>query len=81
MFSLLPLRVLYFPCYVEVSLDSKLERIKKKIPKIFQSILYRMDKWNLFLSTNVLLFDVFNILIHHFMLFFSILSQKEKFYV
>ena len=81
MFSLLPLRVLYFPCNVEVSLDSKLERIKKKIPKIFQSILYRMDKWNLFLSTNVLLFDVFNILIHHFMLFFSILSQKEKFYV
>ena len=77
MFSLLPLRVLYFPCYVEVSLDSKFERIKKKNPKIFQSILYRMDKWNLFLSTNVLLFDVFNILIHHFMLFFSILCYSS----
>ena len=40
-----------------------------------------MDKWNLFLSTHVLLFDVLTILIHHFVLFFSILSQKEKFYV
>ena len=82
MYSLLPLRILYFPCYVEVSLDFKLERIfKKKFPKIFQSILCRMDKWNLFLSTNVLLFDVLTILIHHFVLFFSILSQKEKFHV
>ena len=26
MFSCLPLRVLYFPCYIEVSLDPKLER-------------------------------------------------------
>ena len=34
-----------------------------------------MDKWNLFLSTNVLLFDV---LIHHFVLYFSILSQKKN---
>ena len=41
----------------------------------------RMDKCNLFLSTNVLLFEVLTILIHHFVLFFSILSQKEKFYV
>ena len=82
MYSLLPLRILYFPCYVEVSLDFKLERIfKKKFPKIFQSILCRMDKWNLFLSTNVLLFDVLTILIHHFGLFFRILSQKKKFYV
>ena len=82
MYSLLPLRILYFPCYVEVSLDFKLERIfKKKFPKIFQSILCRMDKWNLFLRTYVLLFDVLTILIHHFALFFSILSQKEKFYV
>ena len=40
-----------------------------------------MDKWNLFLSTNVLLFDVPTILIRHLVLFFSILSQKEKFYV
>ena len=82
MYSLLPLRILYFPCYVEVSLDFKLERIfKKKFPKIFQSILCRMDKWNLFLSTYVLLFDILTILIHHFVLFFSFLSQKEKFYV
>ena len=40
MIPLLPLRVLYFPFYVEVSLDSKSERIfskkkKKKIPKDF----------------------------------------------
>ena len=54
---------------------------KKKIPKNFQHILCRMDKWNLFLSTNVLSFNVLTILIHHFVLFFSILSQKEKFYV
>ena len=36
MFFLLPLGVLHFPCYVEVSLDSKLERIfstKKKKKK------------------------------------------------
>ena len=30
MFPLLFLRVPYFPCYVEVSLDSKLERIFSK---------------------------------------------------
>ena len=81
MFSLLPPRILFFSCYVEVSLDFKLERIFKKVPKIFQSILCRMDKWNLFLSTNLLLFDILIILIHHFVLFFSILRQKEKFYV
>ena len=40
-----------------------------------------MDKCNLFLSTNVLLFDVYTILKHHLVLFFSILSQKKKFYV
>ena len=28
--SLLPLQILYFPCYVELSLDFKLERILKK---------------------------------------------------
>ena len=28
--SLLPLKILYFPCYVELSLDFKLERILKK---------------------------------------------------
>ena len=63
-------------------LDFQLELIKKKkMPKIFQSILCRMDKWNLFFSTNVLLFDVLTILINRFVLFFSILSQKQKFYV
>ena len=36
MFSLLLLRILHFPYYVEVSLDFKLKRIfKKKIPKDF----------------------------------------------
>ena len=90
MLPLLSLRVSYFPCYIEASLDSKLEHIffqkekktkKKKSPKIFQSILFQMDKYNLFLSTNILLFYVLIILIHHFVLFFSILSQKKKFYV
>ena len=33
MFCLLPLRVLYFLCYVEVFLDSKLERIFSKKKK------------------------------------------------
>ena len=61
----------------------KLERIKKKkkILKIFQSILCRMDICNLFLSTNALSFDVLTILIHHFVLIFSIASQKQKFFV
>ena len=81
LFSLLPRVVLYFSCNVEVSLGFKLNRIQIKFPKIFQSILCRMDKWNLFLSTNVLLFDTPTILIHHFVLLFSILSKKEKFYV
>ena len=65
-----------------VFLDLELECIKKKkkekIPEIFQSILCGMDKWNLILTTNVLLFDVLTILIHHFVLFFSILSQRKK---
>ena len=51
----------------------------EKIPEIFQSILCGMDKWNLILTTDVLLFDVLTILIHHFVLFFSILSQRKKF--
>ena len=78
MFSLLRLRVLYFPCYVEVSLDSNLER-KKKLPKIFQIMLSRMDKCNLVVSTNILLFDVLTMLIHHLVLFFSFLSLKINF--
>ena len=77
MFSLLPLRIFYFSCYFEVYLGFKLECIKKKLPKFFQSILCRMDKWNLFLSTNVLLFDVLTILIHHFVLLFSILKKRS----
>ena len=46
-----------------------------------------MDKWNLFLSANVLfdvltiLTDHFNTISIHFVWLFSILSQKEKFYV
>ena len=51
---------------------------RKKFPKNFQSILRRMNKYNLFLSTNVLSFDVLTILIHHFVLFFRILSQTKK---
>ena len=70
-----------FPLLRWIILDFELEHILKQISKIFQSILCRIDKWNLFLSTNVLLFDVLNILILHFVLFFSILSRKEKFYV
>ena len=77
MFSFLPLRILYFPCYIEVFLDFKLERILKKFPKIFQRILCRRDKWNLFLSPNTLLFDVLTILMRHFVVSL-ILSHKEK---
>ena len=40
-----------------------------------------MDKWNLFLSANVPLFDALTISIYHFVLFFGILSQKDKFYI
>ena len=64
-----------FLCYV-FSFDPK-----RSQRHFFQSILCRMEKCNLFLGTNVLLVDFLTILIHHFVLFFSILSQKEKFYV
>ena len=37
-----------------------------------------MEKCSLFLGTNVLLFDVLTISIPHFVLFFSILSQKNR---
>ena len=73
-----------FPLLHWSILDFKLERIlRKKNPKYFsKKIVCRMDKWNLFLRTNVLLlFAVLNLLIHRFVLFFSILSQKEKFFV
>ena len=50
----------------------------EKVPKIFQSTLSWMDKCNLFLGTNVLLFDVLTVLVHHFVLFCSILSQKKR---
>ena len=85
MLPLLSLRVSYFPCYIEASLDSKLEHIffqkekktkKKKFPNIFQSILFQMDKCNLFLSTNILLFYVLIILIHHSC--YSLVSSVKK---
>ena len=77
MFSLLPQRILYFPYYIKVSVDFKLERIFKKKSKRF-FILCRMEKLDLLWGTNVLLFDVLTISIGHFVLFFSILSQKKK---
>ena len=64
-----------------IILDFELKHVFQKNPKFFQSILYRMDKWNLLFSRNMLLFDVLNMLIHHFVLFFNILSQKKKFSV
>ena len=54
---------------------------KKKFSKIFQNILCRMEKYNLFLSTNIILFHVLTSWIHHFVLFFGILCQDKKFYV
>ena len=78
MFSFLPLRVLYFPCYVEVSLNSKLEPIfKKENPKIFKAYCVGWINCNLLLSTNVLFFDVHTNLIHRFVLLFSILSKTK----
>ena len=38
-----------------------------------------MDKCNLFLSTNVLLFGILRILIHHFVLFSLFLVKKTNF--
>ena len=70
-----------FPFLRWILLDFELECIFKKTSKIIQSVLCRMNKRDLFLSTNVLFFDALTILIHHSVLFFSILSQKEKFYV
>ena len=40
-----------------------------------------MGKWNLFLSTIILLFDVLTILKDHFVLFFSIFIQIENFFL
>ena len=37
MFYLLPQRILYFPCYVKVSLDFKLERIKKPSQRFYKA--------------------------------------------
>ena len=70
-----------FPFLRWILLDFELECIFKKTSKIIQSVLCRMNKRDLFLSTNVLFFDALTILIHHSVLFFSILSQKEKFSV
>ena len=70
-----------FPFLRWILLDFELECIFKKTSKIIQSVLCRMNKRDLFLSTNVLFFDAVTILIHHSVLFFSILSQKEKFSV
>ena len=84
MFSLLPLMVLYFPCCVRVSLDYKLEFfqvIMENILMNFQSIMSQKTKCNLFLRTNIIFFDVITILMHHFVLFFGIFSQKEKQYL
>ena len=64
LFFLFPLRILYFPCYVEVSW-------------IFPCILCWMDKWNFFLSTNEFLFDVLTILIHYFAILQYPQSKKE----
>ena len=41
-------------------------------------MLFRMDKLDLFLSTNVLSVDAITSLMHHSVLFFSIYSQKKK---
>ena len=41
MFSFLPLRILYAPCYFEVSLDFKLKRIKKKTQRFFKAFCVR----------------------------------------
>ena len=78
--SFLPLRfciflaTLEYPWILNQSAFFQKKR-KKKTPKIFKSMLCQMEKCNLFLSANFLLIDVLLILIHHFLLFFSIPSQ------
>ena len=75
----LPLRIFSFLSYAELSLKTTKKKIKK--PEDFSKQFSRMDKCSLFLKNNVLLFDVLTISVLHFVLFFSILSQKNNFYV
>ena len=85
-FPFLSLRVLYFLCYAEVSLDSKLESLfskrkkrNSKFLKIFRSILCRMDKNNFIILKHKCTFILCS---YHFNTpFFSIPSQKKGFYV
>ena len=68
----------FFPCFNKIYCYIVILFLCYVFP---QSILCWMDKCNLFLSTNVLLFSVSTILIHHSMHFFSALSQKKLFYL
>ena len=71
-----------FPLLRWSILDFKLERIKKKKKKSedFSKHIVSDGQIELILNHNVLLFDVLIILIHHFVLFSSILNQKKTFY-
>ena len=73
MFSLLSLRILYHSCSeFQIRTYLKKKENSKDFPKHIES------DGQMELCTNVSLFDVLTILIHHFVLFYSILSQKEK---
>ena len=77
MFSLLPLTILYFSCYAEVSLDFELERIEKKI-KYFSKHIVSDGQMELILKQKCTFIWCLTILIHHFVLIFSTLSQKNR---
>ena len=74
--------------YILISSTAKFTRLLYRKLILIKSFYFDFALWNwssdiiqLFLSTNVFLFDVLTILIHHFVLFLSILSQKKKFYL
>ena len=75
MFSFLPLTILYFPCYVQVSLDFKLELILKKFskfPKNFSKHVVSDGQWEVILKHKC----TFAWCSYHFKS--KLLCQKEK---
>ena len=80
MFPLLSLRVSYFPCHVEVSLDSKLERIfskkkkKKEVPEDFSKHIVSNGQIQLILNHKY----TFTLCSYHFNTPFSVILQYPQ---